>query len=248
MKSSKTLEDLFSVPHTVSNIRFIAHRGCLSVAPENSLPAFQEAAKRCFFSIETDVRQTRDGNLVCCHDDTLSRMFSVNELVCNLNLKEIRKHAFTSGSRLEYYPQDNLYMPLFTEYLEICRIHGNIPFIETKDDVVDRVIWEVRNFDMENYSVISSTKFEHLEEVRRINAKIFIHHIFSNEKYMPKLLSLGHAGMAFNYPDLSLIPEGLIEGVHAGGLRICFRAGDSRESVVQMLNMGVDYIPTNIIV
>jgi hypothetical protein len=35
---------------------------------------------------------------------------------------------------------------------------------------------------------------------------------------------------------------------HQAGLRICFRAGDTKESVLRMLEMGLDYIPTNEIV
>ena len=48
--------------------RFIAHRGFTPAAPENTLAAFTAAGERAFWAIETDVRRTRDGALVCCHD------------------------------------------------------------------------------------------------------------------------------------------------------------------------------------
>lgn len=53
--------------------RLIAHRGGANVAPENTLPAFREAARRGFRWVECDVACTADGIPVLFHDDTLER-------------------------------------------------------------------------------------------------------------------------------------------------------------------------------
>jgi glycerophosphoryl diester phosphodiesterase len=52
----------------------IAHRGGAALAPENTLRAFRVAASLGFRYIETDVRATRDGHLVCFHDATVDRV------------------------------------------------------------------------------------------------------------------------------------------------------------------------------
>lgn len=56
--------------------RIFAHRGARSVAPENTLPAFQKALEMGIDGIELDVQLSRDGHLVVIHDFTLERTTS----------------------------------------------------------------------------------------------------------------------------------------------------------------------------
>jgi glycerophosphoryl diester phosphodiesterase len=51
----------------------VAHRGDSANFPENTLPAFASALRLGVTMQEFDVRQTRDGTLVCLHDATLDR-------------------------------------------------------------------------------------------------------------------------------------------------------------------------------
>lgn len=68
----------------------IAHRGDVSKAPENTLPAFQRALESGADGIELDVRLTRDGQLVVFHDRNLKRIGGVRGLVSNASLEEMR--------------------------------------------------------------------------------------------------------------------------------------------------------------
>ena len=68
----------------------IAHRGDVSSAPENTLPAFQRAFESGADGIELDVRLTRDEQLVVFHDRSLKRIGGVRGLVTNASLDEIR--------------------------------------------------------------------------------------------------------------------------------------------------------------
>lgn len=52
-----------------------AHRGDQEAAPENTMAAFASAAALGFRYLETDLRATRDGELILFHDAALERMF-----------------------------------------------------------------------------------------------------------------------------------------------------------------------------
>ncbi len=83
----------------VSGIEIVAHRGARTladhsaIAPENTIPAFAEAAKRGA-AIELDVIATKDGRLVVHHDDESGRMYTLpsgDRLVKRTNFDEVRQ-------------------------------------------------------------------------------------------------------------------------------------------------------------
>jgi len=71
--------------------RVCAHRGFKTVAPENTLPAFGAAIALGAPEIELDVRFTRDGVPVVCHDDRLDRVSNGTGLVQDFTFAELRK-------------------------------------------------------------------------------------------------------------------------------------------------------------
>lgn len=74
----------------------IAHRGGAGLAPENTLAAFGMSAALGFRYLETDVRLTRDGELVCFHDSTLDRVTEAHGRVQDRPLADLR-HTLVEG-------------------------------------------------------------------------------------------------------------------------------------------------------
>ncbi len=68
----------------------VAHRGLLLHAPENTLANFR-ACLELRLGFEFDVQRTKDGALVCIHDNTLDRTTNGTGNVAEMNLEEIRK-------------------------------------------------------------------------------------------------------------------------------------------------------------
>ena len=236
----------------------IAHRGCQSLAPENTVASFICAARLGLDAIETDVRLSADGALVCVHDDTLKRMFGIDRDVSSMSLEELRKLIPVKGkdkgkakvNGLKSWPKEALRIPTFAEYLDVCERYDKVPFIETKGDVavVKPVLEEVRRRGLAKVAVLSAISFDHIREARRLDREIFVHHIFSEPELLDELSVMGNAGLSYNYKDLAEVPDGLVGRVHAKGVKMCLRAGDTPETVAKMMAMGLDYIPTNVTV
>lgn len=68
----------------------IGHRGLPTHAPEETHATFA-ACIELRVGIELDVRRTRDGQLVCVHDDTVNRTTDGTGKVAELSLRELRQ-------------------------------------------------------------------------------------------------------------------------------------------------------------
>ncbi len=94
--------------------RNFAHRGLHKIdksVPENSLPAF-EAAARIGYGVELDVHLTADGELVVFHDDDLNRVCGVDASVGETAWPELRDMRLCGT---------NERIPLLSEALAVIR-------------------------------------------------------------------------------------------------------------------------------
>ena len=69
----------------------IAHRGFSHIAPENTLIALKKAIEIGADFAELDVCQTKDGEIVLMHDETLDRTTNGTGEIWNFTLKELKQ-------------------------------------------------------------------------------------------------------------------------------------------------------------
>ena len=72
-----------------TNPLIFGHRGASEDAPENTLKAFQLALSQGADGIETDLRFTQDGVLICFHDNDLRRVADRPEKISDLCYEEL---------------------------------------------------------------------------------------------------------------------------------------------------------------
>lgn|SRR5487761_1922438 len=70
---------------------FFAHRGGSALAPENTLPAYENGMRYGADALELDVHSSRDGEIVVFHDETLDRTTSGTGPLAALTLDELRR-------------------------------------------------------------------------------------------------------------------------------------------------------------
>ncbi|MBO7376346.1 MAG: hypothetical protein ILO42_09705 [Clostridia bacterium] len=246
MRSNVIDGPIFSRRNSYRFPLIIAHRGGNVLAPQNSLPAFETACAAGVWALESDLRFTSDGVPVCMHDADVAAMTDGEGAVRDLDFLTLSRLRIDTGVGADTLPAERLRIPTMDDYFDICMRFGTVPFIELKeDDGIEEVIRGLRERSMESYAVISSVKFERLARARELSEKVFIHHIFSSEERVSDLCELGYAGMSFKIADPSDIPEGLVARIHSAGLRLCLRAADTTEKMRRMIELGLDYQPSN---
>jgi glycerophosphoryl diester phosphodiesterase len=107
-----------------NNIYVAAHRGWCAKYPENTMAAFRAAMEIGVDQIETDVRVTRDGELVLIHDATVDRTTNGKGLVCDKLFCELRTLDAGKGEKI----------PTLRELFELVKDHPTITLdIELKE-------------------------------------------------------------------------------------------------------------------
>jgi glycerophosphoryl diester phosphodiesterase len=67
-----------------------AHRGCASLAPENTMASFRKAQEIGAPGIELDIHATRDGKLAVAHDDNFKRTAGDDRAIEDMSYDEIK--------------------------------------------------------------------------------------------------------------------------------------------------------------
>lgn len=132
----------------------VAHRGLLLHAPENTIANFR-ACLELRLGFEFDVQRTKDGQLVCIHDDTVERTTNGEGQVSGLTLDQIK--ALDAGNWFdpkfagERVPTIEEVMSLLTEYKE----HDVLVAVDLKSADVGREVVQLA----EKYKVLDRLLF-----------------------------------------------------------------------------------------
>lgn len=81
---------LFAPSAAAADPIVVGHRGLMKHAPEETHATFR-ACVALQVSVELDVRRTRDGQLVCIHDDSVDRTTGGTGKVAEMSLRELRQ-------------------------------------------------------------------------------------------------------------------------------------------------------------
>jgi glycerophosphoryl diester phosphodiesterase len=117
----------------------IAHRGASHLAPENTLAAFRLAWEQGADAIETDLRLTADGAIVCFHDDDGARLLGDSRRVREFTLDDLRALDAGAWKGPEWTGER---VPTLAEALATVPAGKQI-VLELKEDVVEPLAREL---------------------------------------------------------------------------------------------------------
>lgn len=148
---------LFAAP-VPDGIRWIAHRGGVVDAryAENSPASLEAAIRHGYWMIESDIRETKDGQIITHHDPDFRRFYGDPRLVADLTLEEIR--------RLRAEPGGSTPMT-FTELVDACTGRLRI-MLDVKEPSHSRAFYQEIEREMRRAGLLESAYIIGTEEAR----------------------------------------------------------------------------------
>lgn len=228
----------------------LAHRGASGYAPENTMAAFRLALELGSDGIELDLQLTKDGYVVICHDEELSRTTNGRGLIKDCTLDELRRfdagswygHSFT-GERI----------PTLEEFLELVCGSRLIVNLEIKNipyyygGIEQKIVQAIEQFGMLDRVIVSSFDHFALCKTAEINPDIKIGLLFASRlidpwRYAARLPFAVHS----MHPDYTFVDAEYIARCHEYGYAVYPYTVNSPRWYEEMRGLGLDGVITNV--
>jgi len=226
----------------------IAHRGNSSVAPENTLPAFQAALEAKADLVELDYYHSADGVPVVIHDKTLDR---TTNAVAVLGGKEIAvaKTPLAELARLDagtwFSPRfAGAKLPTLSESLDLIQ-SGSVTLIERKagdPETLVRLLTEKKLLDQ---VMVQAFDWEFVAACRRLAPQLVLgtlHGKPATEELVRQAAATGADVIVWDHEKLT--PE-TIALMHQLGKRAWVYTVDDPARARELIAAGIDGIITN---
>lgn len=227
----------------------LAHRGDLTHAPENTLPAFSQAITKGADGIELDAKLTADGEVIVFHDMTVDRTTNGKGKVALFTLNEIRKLDAGTWFDAKFA---NTKVPLLEEVFETVGknklINIELTNYSTKNDGLTKKVCElIKKHNNQKQIIFSSFLASNL----KIAEKIFPE-IPRGLLAMPSLIGLWARSFGFMFgeyqalhPHISDVSKEQVNRVHRLKRRVHVWTANTPEEITRLKDWGVDGIFTD---
>ena len=223
----------------------IAHRGISFDLPENSLSAFNASWAVGVDGIEGDFHLTRDGSIVCIHDDNTSRVCNKNLVICNSTLQELKE----LNLQCEGKDHLNIKIPTLTEVLKIVP-SGKKIFIEIKCgvEILSPLIKELsRSKINSNQVVIISFDSQVVKELKEMahEYKALLLYCYKEGREVSSLINEMFDIKADGIGTDNELSKEFVEKVIISGLEYHSWTIDNADTANQLISWGTNSITTN---
>lgn len=139
-----------------SGVHIVCHRGAVEFAHENTMEAYRAAFELGADGNEIDIRATKDGILVCFHDDMVDHLLNAYGDVSDYTWDELQKLPFRNPGRFGKYCR----IPTLQEVFELHRQHAGLMQLDVKrPGLVEPISRLLDALDMWDHVVLAPTDF-----------------------------------------------------------------------------------------
>ena len=236
--------------------KIIAHRGANRYAPQNTMPAFERAVEIGVDGTETDVRATKDGQLVLCHDYTIDGTSDGSGKISDYTYEELLRYDFGSKFSRAF---SGTRIPTVEEYLACMKKDDGLSVINIeiksckteKSDVVRQTIDAAKRHGVFDRLLISSFDYKILIEAKKIDPACKTGYLYPTYQQLASKWLVQPIRLAKKIHCDALHPHRNYAGgrqvrrAHKAGLLVNAWTVNEPKHVEKMLKNGVDGIITD---
>jgi glycerophosphoryl diester phosphodiesterase len=231
---------------TNAQTKIIAHRGFSSIAPENTLIAFQKAITCKADYFELDVHKTKNDSIVVIHDSSIDRTSSndVKGLIAEMNYTDLA--TITVGYPTKFGDKyENEKIPTLREALELAK--GKIKVcIEIKAYGAEKEILKIINdLGVKNDVILFSFSYPILAKIRQLDKDISILYLINKADELTldyaKIINSNAIGVGH---ETNLTKE-YLNFAHNNGLEVWKWTVNDEDKMQQLINIGLDGLITD---
>ena len=229
--------------------RLCAHRGFNTVAPENSMPAYGSAVASGAMEIEFDIWETKDGEIVSCHDINLDRVSNGTGKIPDMTLEELKAFDFGKGFNGAY---TGLKILTFEQILKhfACRTIMNI-HVKTygngsplDEGYLKKIIDLIYKYDCQNYVYFMTGNDHVIPQLKRLAPEIEVCVGGGDDPWgiVDRAIKFGCTKVQLFKPYFN---QEMIDKAHENGIRCNVFWSDEPNEANKFIDMGIDCILTN---
>jgi glycerophosphoryl diester phosphodiesterase len=135
-----------------AGVQVICHRGASEFAHENTLEAYRATFELGADGNEIDIRETKDGVLVCFHDDILDLILAAYGDVSDYTWNELRRFRFRRPGLFGEHTR----IPTLAEVFALHREHAGLMHLDIKRPGLDRKVADLLDrFDLWEHVIVA---------------------------------------------------------------------------------------------
>ena len=230
--------------------KMIAHRGVSELEQENTYASFLLAGMKSYYGIETDIHSTIDNKFIVCHDDNIKRVTGVDKIIEESTFEELRKIPVwdKNGSYSKYS-----YLPSLEEYINICKTFNKYSILELKGEMSEENLYTIYEI-IKNLNYLSKVIFISFHKNNLIKLKgiypegkyQYLSDIDIDDLKKDALNTAKEYGfdLDVNHNNLTL---DFINKCKENNIKINVYTVNSKERAEELVNLGVNFITSNIL-
>ena len=228
----------------------VAHRGSSARAPENTLAAFEQAIDEGADAIELDVRLSKDGELIVCHDATINRCSDGSGKAADLTLRELKRVSAGAWFGKRFAGER---IPTLGEVLERCghRISVNIELkagrFENRSSLPDRCCELIASHHLRESVLVTSFHHSFIARLRRIHPDIPAGLLLNPAHLVRRLFRMVRGFYDVDYLVIggASLRKSFVEEAHRHGVKVGEFTVNSRRRMERAYRYALDAVITN---